>query len=86
MAQTLEPVFRDLIEGRHIATLATQNADGTIHLTAVWYLFADGHFFVATSAKTRKARNVAERQMASLMIDVRNAVQSGESLPQELLT
>ena len=58
---------------RHIATLATENADGSIHLTAVWYLFEDGALFVATSTKTRKFRNVAARPKASLMVDVRRA-------------
>lgn len=72
-AQTLDPAFQDLVQERHIATLATENVDGTIHLTAVWYLFTDGHFFIATSAKTRKARNVAQRPKASLMIDTRKA-------------
>ena len=44
---------------------------GTIHLTAVWYLFEDGYLFVATSSKSRKARNIAARAKASLMVDVR---------------
>jgi|SRR5271163_482424 len=69
--QTLDPAFQGFLDGRFIATLGTENADGTIHLTAVWYLFEDGGFFVATSSKSRKARNVAARPKASLMIDVR---------------
>jgi hypothetical protein len=28
----------ELLEGRFIATLATSNADGSIHLSAVWFL------------------------------------------------
>jgi nitroimidazol reductase NimA-like FMN-containing flavoprotein (pyridoxamine 5'-phosphate oxidase superfamily) len=69
--QTLDPTFRELLRGRYIATLGTENADGTIHLTAVWYLFEDGHLFIATSSKSRKARNIAARETASLMVDVR---------------
>lgn len=69
--QTLDPSFQRLLQGRYIATLGTENADGTIHLTAVWYLFEDGSLFVATSSKTRKARNIAARPKASLMIDAR---------------
>ena len=36
--QTLVAKLQGLLRGRHIATLATENADGSIHLTAVWYL------------------------------------------------
>ena len=69
--QTLDPTFEGLVQGRHIATLGTENADGTIHLTAVWYLFEDGSLFIATSSKSRKARNIGARPKASLMIDAR---------------
>ncbi len=70
-SQTLDPAFHELIRGRYIATLGTENADGSIHLTAVWYLFESGSLYVATSSKSRKARNVAARPKASLMVDVR---------------
>jgi PPOX class probable F420-dependent enzyme len=69
--QTLDPNLQELLRGRYIATLGTDNADGTIHLTAVWYLYESGCLFVATSSKSRKARNVAARPKASLMVDVR---------------
>ena len=69
--QSLDPTFQELLRGRYIAALGTENADGTIHLTAVWYLFEDGNLFIATSSKSRKARNIAARAKASLMVDVR---------------
>lgn len=69
--QTLDPSLQELLRGRYIATLGTENADGSIHLTAVWYLFESGGLYVATSSKTQKARNVAARPKASLMVDVR---------------
>ena len=68
---TLDPKFLPLIEGRRIASLATLNADGSPHLTAVWYLYQDGYFFVATSSRSRKARNLAERPAATLMVEAR---------------
>jgi PPOX class probable F420-dependent enzyme len=61
----------ELLNGRRIATLGTENADGSMHLTAVWYLFADGCLFVATNSKTRKARNVMARAKCSVMVDAR---------------
>lgn len=69
--QILDPTFQELLQGRYIATLGTENPDGTIHLTAVWYLFEDDCLFVATSSKTKKARNLLARPKASLMVDVR---------------
>jgi PPOX class probable F420-dependent enzyme len=69
--QTVDPTLQELLRGRYIATLGTENPDGTIHLTAVWYLFEDGYLFVATSSKSRKARNIVARAKASLMVDVR---------------
>jgi PPOX class probable F420-dependent enzyme len=70
-SQSLDPALQEILQGRYIATLGTENADGTIQLTAVWFLFEDGHLFVATSSKSRKARNLAARPKATLMVDVR---------------
>jgi PPOX class probable F420-dependent enzyme len=69
--RTLDPTLRSFLQGRYIATLGTENTDGTIHLTAVWYLFEGGRLFIATSSKSRKARNAIARPTASLMIDAR---------------
>ena len=63
--------MREFLNGRHYATLATSNEDGTIHLTPVWYLFEDGRFYVETSPSARKARNVAARPQASIVVDTR---------------
>lgn len=59
------------LNGRHYATLATLNEDGTIHLTPVWYIFDDGLFYVETSPSSRKARNVLARRQASIVVDSR---------------
>ena len=61
----------EILAGRFIASFGTQNEDGSIHLTAVWYLFDGGCLYVATSSRTRKARNVAARPRASLLVDIR---------------
>jgi PPOX class probable F420-dependent enzyme len=67
----IDSSLREFLSGRHIGTVATENADGTVHMTAVWYVFEDGNFYVATSSKTRKAKNLAARPKASLMVDSR---------------
>ena len=62
---------RTLLDGRHYATLATQDADGSLHLTPVWYLFRDEQLFVGTLSTSRKSRNVVARPTASLIVDIR---------------
>ena len=66
----LSDSMREFLNGRHYATLATFNEDGSIHLTPVWYLFEDGCFFVGTAAD-RKLKNILARPKASLMVDSR---------------
>lgn len=69
--QRLDSTWLDLLTGRYIASFGTENADGSLHMTAVWYLFEDEYLFVATSSRSRKARNLSARPRASLMVDVR---------------
>lgn len=64
-------LVHDLLEGRYVASLATYGADGSIHLTAMWYLYEDGFVLLATTAGSQKARNVAARPQVGLMIDSR---------------
>jgi hypothetical protein len=69
--RTMPSGSEEILTGRFIASLGTENEDGSIHLTAIWYMFDGGCLYVATSSQTRKARNVAARPKASLMVDVR---------------
>jgi nitroimidazol reductase NimA-like FMN-containing flavoprotein (pyridoxamine 5'-phosphate oxidase superfamily) len=71
MQNTMPSGAQEILAGRFIASLGTQNEDGSVHLTAVWYLSEGGCFYVATSSRSRKARNVLSRRQASLMVDVR---------------
>lgn len=69
--KTLDAKLQEFLQGRHIATLATENADGSVHLVAVWYLYDGGSLYVATSSKSKKTRNVMAKPKASMMIDER---------------
>jgi F420H(2)-dependent biliverdin reductase len=68
---TLDPKFLPLLEGRRIASFGTLNDAGTPHLTAVWYLYQDNCFCIATSSRTRKARNLMARPTATVMVESR---------------
>lgn len=48
--------------------LATQNDDNTPHLAPVMFLFDGECILIETGAPTRKARNVAARRHASVLI------------------
>jgi PPOX class probable F420-dependent enzyme len=72
MVNISDPAIQSLLQGRYIAALATENRDGSIHQTAVWYLFESGSLYVACNSQSRKVRNVRDRPKASLMVDVRN--------------
>lgn len=61
----------EFLAGRYIATLSTENDDGSSHLTAVWYLYEEGAFYIPTGRVTRKAENVSARARAAIMVDSR---------------
>jgi len=76
MASISDPFVQELLSGRYIATVATGNDDGSIHMVAVWYLSDGAHVYVATSGRTRKARNLGSNSKVSLMIDSRDPAAS----------
>ncbi|HEX5014902.1 MAG TPA: pyridoxamine 5'-phosphate oxidase family protein [Candidatus Limnocylindrales bacterium] len=68
----------EVLAGRGVAALGTLNDDGSIHLTYLLFLYEDGRFLLETASSTRKARNVAARGTASLL--VQGQASSGRSL------
>jgi nitroimidazol reductase NimA-like FMN-containing flavoprotein (pyridoxamine 5'-phosphate oxidase superfamily) len=74
---TADEVYRDhptraeideVLSQRLSATLGTLNDDGSIHLTQLIFLFEEGRFRLETATTTRKARNIAARSTASLLV------------------
>lgn len=76
MASRSGAVVRERFEGRYIATFATENPMGSIHMLAVWYRFDGTSGFVRTSSRSRKAGNLQSQPTLSLMIDSRNPAAS----------
>ena len=76
MASLSDALVQQLLKARHIASLGTVNSDGSIHMVAVWYWFDGSHIYVATSSRSRKARNLQSATKASLMIDSRDPAAS----------
>ena len=85
MAESME----QFLARRHIAALGTHNKNGSIQLSAVWYLHEDGSVYIPTSAATVKGHNVRERPTASVLIDSRepggNVITASGSGPAEAL-
>lgn len=78
MVQMSDASVQQLLSGRYIASLGTENSDGSIHLVAVWYYYDGQNIYIATSSRTRKAQNLRRSSKVSLMIDSRNpATQKG---------
>lgn len=71
MPNTMPAGAEEFLTGRLIASLGTQNDDSSIHLTAVWFSYDAGCLYVATSSRSRKARNAVARPKATLMMDIR---------------
>jgi PPOX class probable F420-dependent enzyme len=68
----------EVLEQRELAALGTLNEDGSIHLVYMLFLHHAGRLYFETSSVTRKARNVAARGRASLLVQGRAS--TGRSL------
>ncbi len=76
MASLSDALVKELLDGRYIASLATLNPDGSIHMVAVWYWYESGRIYVATAARSRKARNLQADPKVTVMIDSRDVAAS----------
>ena len=76
MASLDDALVQQFLKGRYVAALASESPDGSIHMVAVWYWFDGSNIFVATSSRSRKARNLQSQAKVSLMIDSRDPAAS----------
>lgn len=59
----------EFLERRLIASLASLNSDGTVHVVAMWFRREGSTLLFPTSSRTRKARNLRRQPYATAMID-----------------
>lgn len=64
--------LRSFLGERRCAVLATHDPDGEIHLTPIWFLFADDRFYFASSSTSRKVKNLEQSPSASVVVDARD--------------
>lgn len=60
---------RAFLEGRHTMNVATINHDGSIHLVAMWYGFADGKPVFWTYAKSQKILNLQRDPRVTCLVE-----------------
>lgn len=76
MTSLSDTKVKRLLESRYIASFATHNPNGSIHIVAVWFWFDGTDIYVATASRSRKARNLQANQQVSLMVDSRDPAAS----------
>jgi PPOX class probable F420-dependent enzyme len=59
----------DFLTSHRTMSLASLNADGTIHLVAMWYDLIDGAITFGTKAKSQKARNLRRNPTVTCMVE-----------------
>jgi len=76
MASLSDAIVKQLLGSRYIASFATHNPNGSIHIVAVWFWFDGTDIYIATSSRSRKARNLQVNRGGSLMVDSRDPAAS----------
>ena len=60
----------EFLRGKHTMSLASINADGSIHLVAMWYGFLEGEIAFETKAKSQKVRNLRRNPNITCMVEI----------------
>lgn len=76
MASLADAPVKQLLDGRYIASFATHSPNGSLHIVAVWFWFDGKDIYVATSSRSRKARNLQTNPQVAVMIDARDPAAS----------
>ncbi len=64
-----DPVLLDRLRQDRTAWLCTLRADGSPHLTPVWFVHLDDRFWISSGERNVKVRNVARDPRVSLALE-----------------
>jgi len=81
--QGLNEQARQILDRRLYAVLGTENDDRTVHLAPVMFLLDGTRILIETSTASRKARNLAARPRASVVVDTADAAWALRGHPPE---
>ncbi len=59
----------EFLGGRRTMSMATVNADGSIHMVAMWYGFLEGCVAIESKAKAQKIRNLRRNPTITMMVE-----------------
>ena len=59
----------EFLQGRRTMSMATVNADGTIHMIAMWYGFLEGCLAIESKAKAQKVVNLRRNPTITVMVE-----------------
>jgi PPOX class probable F420-dependent enzyme len=59
----------EFLHQKHTMSLASINADGSIHLVAMWYGFIDGAIGFETKAKSQKVQNLRRDDRLTVLVE-----------------
>ena len=64
-------VLEEFLAGRYVAILGTYRVDGTVQLTANWYIAEGGTIYLPTFEQSYKVKNVRRDLRAAVIVDSR---------------
>ncbi len=67
--QMTDAEIGEFLRGKHTMSLASLNADGTIHMVAMWYGFLEGEIAFETKAKSQKVQNLRRNPTITCMVE-----------------
>jgi PPOX class probable F420-dependent enzyme len=67
--QMSDEEVKQFLDDARTISLASLNADGTIHLVAMWYGFLDGEIAFETKAKSQKVKNLRRNPTITCMVE-----------------
>ena len=59
----------EFLHGDHTISLASLNADGMIHMVAMWYGFLEGEIAFETKTKSQKVKNLRRNPTITCMVE-----------------
>jgi PPOX class probable F420-dependent enzyme len=63
-----DPLVRELLDQRLVASLATLDVDGSAHVVAIWFALDGDDVVLATASSSRKVRNLELDPRATLLV------------------
>lgn len=60
----------EFLKSQKILRLATLDRRGVPHIVPVWYIYKDERFYIGSSTKTKKIKNILKNSQVGFCIDV----------------